>query len=91
MVEETFQQKIRNIQRDTNLSSEEKTKKIKDLMINKNKSNTPKPKDNTINLDKNQIGSRKLNIKCEHYSRGCDIYCDICNKYYPCRICYDSY
>lgn len=85
MVEDNFQQKIRNIQRNTDLSSEEKTKKIKDLMLSKNKSNITKKEKPEIHNNINKT------VKCNHYSRGCDIYCNICNKFYPCRICHDSY
>lgn len=87
MVEDNFQQKIRDIQRDSTISSEDKNKKIRELMLNKNKSNIPKKKIKP-KLDNKSILTK---IKCDHYNRGCDIYCDLCNKYYPCRICHDSY
>ena len=82
---EDTQKQIREIQRNKELTSEEKTKKIRDLMQNNNKSQTK-------NLIKPpSIFNNISNIKCDHYDRGCDIFCSTCNKFYPCRLCHDIY
>ena len=32
------------------------------------------------------------NIQCQHYGekRKCNVFCDVCQKYFPCRICHDD-
>lgn len=83
---EDTQKKIREIQRDTNLSSEEKTKKIREVMQNNNKNLTKKKEKKNI-FTLNNVS----NIVCEHYKKGCDVECPTCNKFYPCRLCHDTY
>ena len=33
---------------------------------------------------------RAKSVGCQHYIRGCDLLCPICNKYYTCRMCHDE-
>ena len=32
------------------------------------------------------------NVQCQHYGekRKCNLFCDICQKFFPCRICHDD-
>ncbi|CAL5995671.1 RING_finger and CHY zinc finger domain-containing protein [Hexamita inflata] len=29
-------------------------------------------------------------VGCGHYMRGCQVRCETCKKFYPCRICHDN-
>ena len=29
-------------------------------------------------------------VGCEHYIRGCDVQCQVCKKFYHCRLCHDD-
>tara|TARA_B100001996_G_scaffold374729_1_gene353753 strand:- start:1701 stop:2543 length:843 start_codon:yes stop_codon:yes gene_type:complete len=70
-----LQDEIRKIN-NSNLSLEEKSKKIQTLYIEQSKINE--------NLDKTNIS------ECSHYNNNCLLYCNICMDYFGCRLCHDS-
>ena len=86
-MEET-QKHIREVQKDKTLSASEKSSKIKELMRNNSKTQIKKIDKSHENTN---IFTNISNIKCTHYQRGCDVQCNVCNKYYPCRLCHDIY
>ena len=77
---ENFQDKIRAIQRNADLSSKEKQQQIRDVMAQQNKSKA----------STNQTATTTKAKPCTHYKRACDMQCPTCEKYYPCRICHDE-
>lgn len=87
----TIQDEIRTVQRDTTLSSKDKMDKIRKLMANQCKQNISSITD-TSKTENTKIDFRNafVNIQCSHYVRGCHVFCDICKKYYPCRLCHDA-
>ena len=57
------------------LSLEEKNKKIQALYVKNYNKDTEENK----------------NIKCTHYNNNCNLYCNICMDYFPCRLCHDEH
>lgn len=84
----SFQEEIREIQRNPDFSTEEKSQKIRELMKKKNETQKDL-------LEKNKketsIFKNNTNIICNHYQRGCEVKCNICDKFYPCRLCHDQF
>jgi RING finger/CHY zinc finger protein 1 len=66
---------IRQVQRDINLTSEEKIAKIREIMLTQNKNN----------ILKVQVA------ECNHYKRNCNLLTICCEKEYSCRLCHDEY
>jgi RING finger/CHY zinc finger protein 1 len=82
----SIENKIREIQRNKDFSSSEKMEKIRELMKAKCRQNIKQP--SVIqNTSSNPI---TVNINCTHYNRGCHVFCQECNKFYPCRLCHDA-
>lgn len=69
--------KIREINKDKNLSMQEKQKLISEMMLLKYQE---------VNLEENQ----NIIEECKHYSRNCVIQAECCKKWYSCRICHDE-
>jgi RING finger/CHY zinc finger protein 1 len=66
---------IRLLQRNDNLTPDEKKAKIREVLLNRNKKNITKVKKE----------------KCTHYDRNCNIIAKCCEKEYGCRLCHDEY
>lgn len=75
-----LRKKIQEIQKNANLTCEEKSKEIFKLMNpNINIENKEEEKEFEYNLE-----------GCKHYKRGCLMKAECCGKLVPCRLCHDE-
>lgn len=73
----SIKDKILEINKNNNLTKEEKNKLINNLM---------NPKKDNLLEDKKEL------IECNHYIKKCNNFLfECCNKYYPCHRCHNSY
>lgn len=75
-----MEQEIRSIYADQTLSSEEKSRRVFELL-------NPNQKQSSLTLKKKK---RKQETECTHYERNCILQCHQCLNYYQCRFCHDE-
>ena len=71
-----LQQKIKEINSNSELTHAEKMKKIQEIYLN--------------NHSIHQKKDIQVQSECTHYTRNNTIFCETCNNFYKCRLCHDN-
>lgn len=88
--DQTVVAKVRAIQRRTDLTQEEKVKKIQAVMMAKVRKAQATRLSTAPAAEKGVFPGAGAPEGCQHYTRKCWIKAACCNKYYPCRLCHDE-
>lgn len=93
----TMKETIREIAADSNLTVEDRTRMMQQVMLapyNQMRSKTLTSRrdegsdDRSKTYGKNKHGEEQLG--CQHYLRACKLRADCCGKLYTCRLCHDD-
>ena len=80
-----LRRKILQIHSRTDLTSKDKDQQVQLLM----RSPITAPVADFQQQQQDMESEGHVNV-CSHYQRNCLLYCDICDKFYPCHICHDE-
>tara|TARA_B100001250_G_scaffold412219_1_gene442849 strand:- start:778 stop:1656 length:879 start_codon:yes stop_codon:yes gene_type:complete len=85
-MDKTFQEKIMEIN-NLDLSIEEKNRKIQELYNTKTNNTKINNKIQETEINENNTNTKK---ECKHYTNNCELYCEICEDFFSCRLCHNE-
>lgn len=86
------EQEIKRINKNPELSIEEKRKRIQEILTRDIKKNENSKKEKELILDKSPSYNNQDEgiFGCKHYKTGAKIKAACCSQLYPCRLCHDE-